>query len=289
MPSRTWTIVTLTLTLLIFGCSDSENAKLVAPVQSGTVGVAAALPNRTAPGSSHPGPLSPNAGGHEALEIPAGFQPPELDIPNDFPHSFGITEILVPVVRTNTDNDANSVELLGFVDALGLKSLLSETTTLKVVRLADEASDVQVVAVEAPAIMVQRGDAQIELNLFELPGFHDPKTVLNVAGKKFGGQDVRGLGATHVPGFPFGGFGPDGLPELPPLPQPRAIEETPVVFPRVNFDENPVTPEGNFEQGRDGQRSAPPFALPELDGGPEAGLPQFPQLQPMPSLPNDND
>ena len=227
MPSKTWTIVCLTLTLLICGCSDSDVAKVNAP---GTVGVTAALPSHDVAEPNHMPLLPPDAGINQPLDIPLGFQPPQIELPGGHPMSFGGGEILVPVVRFDTGEDADSVQLIGFVNALGLKTLLSSTNSLKVVRVADEASDVEVVAVAAPAITVQQGDTKKELNLFELPGFRNPTTVFDVAGKKFGGQDVRSLGAA-LPGVHFGGPGASGELNHPTLPGTNGLEAGPGATP----------------------------------------------------------
>jgi hypothetical protein len=285
MASKTWTIVCLTLTLLICGCSDSDVAKVNAP---GTTGVAAALPNREVAAANQTPFLPPDAGVNQPLDIPLGFQPPEVELPGGFPMSFGGGEILVPVVRFNTDENADVVQLLGFVDVLGLKSLLSKTNTLQVVRLADEASDVQVVAVEAPAVTVQQGDEQNELRLFELPGFRNPTSVFDVAGKKFGGQDVRGLGAAQVPGIHFGGPGANGEPNLPSFPGAQMLEAAPGAIPGIQNGGIPGNPPGMFGLERAGERPGLPPELPGLDGGPGVGLPQLPGAAALQNLPSDS-
>ncbi|MBI2478592.1 MAG: hypothetical protein HYV60_08120 [Planctomycetia bacterium] len=282
MPSNTWTIICLTLTLLICGCSESDVAQINAP---GTAAVSAALPSSAVADSNHASLLPPDAGINQPLEIPHGFQPPEVDLPGAHPMLFGGGEILVPVVRFNSGGNAEEVQLLGFVDALGLKSLLSKTNTLKVVRLADDASDVQVVAIEAPAVTVQQGDTRSELNLFELPGFRNPTTVFDVAGKKFGGQDVCGLGAAHVPSLPFGGPGANGEPNFPTLPGAHVLENAPVAFPGLHNGETPGDPVGAFGLDRTSEHSILPPELPGFDGGPKAGLPNLPESEPLPNSP----
>ncbi|MBC8352940.1 MAG: hypothetical protein H8E66_13175 [Planctomycetes bacterium] len=257
MFSRTWTIVGLTLTLLIFGCSDADVAKVKAPLQHDTVGVAA-LPSRTTTNSNRipslpsgtelPDAKLPDAEFDEPLGIPQGFQPPNSDIPDNHSPSFNFSEVLLPVVKTSSKEGKESVQLLGFVDASGLKSLLLETGDLNVVRLADEALSAQVVAIEAPEVTLQQGDEQIELNLFELPGFHDPKTVFDVAGQKFGGQEVHGLGAPRVPEFSIGAIGSDGESQLPPLPGLHSIPETPITLPGFDPAGDPIDSEELIEQ-----------------------------------------
>ncbi|MEO8495386.1 MAG: hypothetical protein ABI614_09965 [Planctomycetota bacterium] len=227
MSSKRWTIIWLTLTLLILGCSDSEVAKVKAQGQPGAMGVAAALSNRTTAIANHEPTLPPDAGVAERLEIPPAFQPPLADPSKIAPVPCDVSQILLPVVGTGPAANADEVRLLGFVDALGLKTLLSKANTLKFVRLSDAAGDMQVVAVVAPVVTVQQGTAQIELNLFQLPGFHDPTTVMDVAGKSFGGQAIRGLGPVQDPNVPLGLPGMDGEPKLPPLPGFHAAEVAP--------------------------------------------------------------
>ena len=282
MPSNTWTIVGLTLTLLICGCSDSDVVKVNAP---DAVGVVAALPKQSAADSQHVPLLPRDAGVVEPLEVPPGFQPPEVELPSGHLLPFGGGEIMVPVVRFNSDKNTDAVQLLGFVNPVGLKSLLSKTGELKVVRVADEASDVQVLAVETPAITVQRGDRQMALNLFELPGFRNPAAVFDVAGKQFGGQDVRGLGAAHAPSFPLGMPGTSAEPNFPRMPA-ADVPNVPVAFPGLNSDGSPSDPTGISDLGRTSQRPGLPPELPGLDGSPVPGLPQVPGAEALPNLPS---
>jgi hypothetical protein len=204
-------------------------------------------------------------------------------------------EVLVPVVRAKTTAGTDTVELLGFVNPLALKSLLSETGTLKLVRIADEASDIQVVAVEATGLTLQQGNAETELKLYESAGFRDASTVFDVAGKSFGGHALVGLGgANHPPAFPIGGPGTDGHPSLPGMPGLHAPDAMPGTSGQsasgqalhqetLNQDNSLVQPQNVSVPGQP--------ELPGFRGGPQTGLPQLPNAAgagagALPTLPN---
>ena len=89
MSSKRWTIVCLTLTLLIFGCSDPEVAKVKGPTEFSAVAVAATLSSRTGSDSSPAPDLPAEVDEDEPLEIPQQFQPPRLDLPSDHAVRFG--------------------------------------------------------------------------------------------------------------------------------------------------------------------------------------------------------
>ncbi|MCA9144092.1 MAG: hypothetical protein H6823_03150 [Planctomycetaceae bacterium] len=296
MRSKSKTIVCLTLTLLILGCSNSDVAKINAPNPSNTAGVAASLPGRDLEPSDQFPNLPPDPAIQQPLEVPLGFQPPLVDTAGMSPMGFEGREILVPVVRSKTTAGADTVELLGFVNPLALKSLLSEAGTLKLVRIADEASDIQVVAVEATGLALQQGNTQTKLKLFESAGFRDSSTVFDVAGKSFGGQALVGLGgANHPPAFPFGGPGMDGhanLPGMPGLQGPGAMPgTTPGQDPSgQSFHQEPLDHNDSLGQPQNFGAPGQP-ELPGFSGGPQAGLPQFPDstatdAAALPSLPN---
>lgn len=81
MSSKRWTIVCLTLTLLIFGCSDAEVVKVKEPLSSGPVGNTAAMSSWTVSGSQ-PIPTSPpRLDVQERLAVPPNFQPPVQNPP----------------------------------------------------------------------------------------------------------------------------------------------------------------------------------------------------------------
>lgn len=273
MRSKTKTIVCLTLTLLILGCSNSDVANITSPSHSDVANVASLAPNRAITQNEQPPMLPHEVDMEQPLEVPLGFQPPEVDMAGMSPFPFEGREILVPVVRSDAQSGANTVELIGFVNASALKSLLSKTGSLKVVRLADDASDVQVVAVEATGLTLQSKETRTELKLYESTGFRDPKTVFDVAGKSFGGSLVQGLNATkQMHAFPFAGPGA-GQPEFPPFPGMPGHEG--FGMPGQHGPHDPLNPSGQIQDGIvPGQPE-----LPGVESGPQAGLPQFPSSE----------
>ena len=133
MTSKRWTIVCLTLTLLIFGCTDSEMAKINAPSQP-AVG-AAALTSRTASVAPSAPALPSNVDVNERLDIPQQAQPPGLpalpgfggmEVPLHFPGASNIgspvdpKEVLGP---GNLPTELPGFELPGFEGVPGAELL----------------------------------------------------------------------------------------------------------------------------------------------------------------------
>jgi hypothetical protein len=258
MPRKLWTIVFATLTLLAFGCSRSEvTTQATAPTASATL--AATLPSS----SSSKAQTRETSGPTAPAVISEDYEPPQVQ---EFT-PFGATRVVVPVVTTKSategDNAEPTLRLLGFVNARGLKSLLSDDGALKVLSFNTENG--RILAVEAPDVMVKQNGAEFQLTLFDEGGFHLPEAILS--------QDGFG-----VDGFPHGHE--DALPGLPRFGENDQVHELP------GFEKNgdqlpgiPGLPGFADEQAGEGIPGLPTSNLPGVPGfgGPEEiGVPPLP-------------
>jgi hypothetical protein len=101
-----------------------------------------------APNQSQPTPLAHNSAPVSAVE----FTPP-------FP---GRTELFEPPKRAQSnvrrdDESGNTVELKGFIDVAGKKAVLSIDGVVTPVSPGDEKYGVQVISIDGPSVVLQRG------------------------------------------------------------------------------------------------------------------------------------
>lgn len=293
MRSKSMTIVVTTLTLLAFGCSESSvrNAKRV-------VDQPASALNATLPTTAPRQPVVQQRPSTAPLKTPQATLPPmpfNEGIEGPGPHlqsdqqfnGQGLSNVVLPVVKRQTTDDGTTLQLLGFVSAKGLQSLLAEDGKLHVVGLGESSDGAQIVAVEAPAVTLQDSEHEVDLSIFQQQGFHDVQQVFAASRETLGGEAITpGVGgglpgampglAGGMPGFP-GGEGLPGGASFPGFPS-EAVNGLPGI-PGFKTDGSPADlpgfPGANHEGGE---------GIPGLPG--VGGLPGREANTEIPGLPN---
>jgi hypothetical protein len=158
------------------------------------------------------------------------------------------------------------LRLVGFVEVDGLKALLSVDGQLTVTAKGDSVSNLEVLAVEPPAVVLRHGEEEIRMNMFEQEWFHEPRD----RGPLFGSQRASG-GRTvtparaplrRLPSADARAPAVPGLSELgePVIPDLREVEDPGIRLPEL--PQLPVLPgvEGDAADGGDVFDPTPGFA-----------------------------
>lgn len=323
MQPKSWTIVLTTLTILVCGCSDSPVTNVTRPITEPVT--LSATPTEKTPMAENAPPMAP-------LETPEAILPPQ-DLIAAFEHeqlqahNVGggqLSNVVLPVISRQESDGETTLQLLGFVGAKGLETLLSEDGKLHVVGLGESADGPHVLAVEAPQVTVQDGETTFDLSIFQQEGFHEPAEVFTKSRGTLAGETITpGVGGGFpggMPGFNGGGFpgiggdqtGPGGMPGfdasgLPGLPRfdpdegegtsglvgvpglPKNGKGVPALPGLEDGSNLPGLPDGENLEQVPGLPGGDAPSLPGLPGGngTEEGLHALPGFENLPDVPAD--